>query len=326
MQKILKAFNLSTEKKIIKAICDFDTIIIHRHQRPDPDAYGSQMGLANIIKTSFPNKKVYCVGKQYHGFDWLGKTDNIDDDVYKNALVIVCDTANQPRVDDSRYNKGKMMIKIDHHPNDDQFGDIMWVKPEASSTSELIYDLYDASKKLKINDEAGRLLYAGIVGDTGRFKYPSTSANTFRVASELAKLNFSTTEVNNIESEIDIPLARLSAYVYENLNIKDSGAAYLILSDKVLEPFNLGDESTSAVVPLPGNIKQVSSWAIFVQQKDGSYRIRLRSKGPSINELAKKFGGGGHPLAIGAVAKDDEEIKQVIEQLDTLVADYKGDK
>ncbi len=297
-------------KSIVNSIKEFDTIIIHRHQRPDPDAIGSQMGLANIIKESFPSKNVYCVGKQYHGFDWLGTADEIADEVYKDALVIVCDTANQPRVDDERYNQGKKMIKIDHHPNDDQFGDIMWIHEDASSTSELIYDLYANSEDLRINAEAGRCLYAGIVGDTGRFKYPSTTAHTFEVAAGLAKLDFSTNAINQIESEIDIPLARLSAYVYQNIEIMDSGAAYIVLSNEVLEPFELGDDSTSAVVPLPGNINAVKAWAIFVQQKDGTYRIRLRSKGPVINELAKQFGGGGHPLASGAVAKDDEEIKK----------------
>ncbi|MCL0329969.1 DHH family phosphoesterase [Apilactobacillus xinyiensis] len=312
-------------KSIVQSIEDFDTIIIHRHQRPDPDAIGSQMGLANIIKASFPSKKVYCVGKQYHGFDWLGETDEIDDDVYSKALVIVCDTANQPRVDDERYDKGKKMIKIDHHPNDDQFGDIMWIHEDASSTSELIYDLYNNSDDLKINDEAGRLLYAGIVGDTGRFKYPSTTAHTFQVAAGLAKLDFSTNDVNQIESEIDIPLARLSAYVYQNIEIMDSGAAYIVLSNDVLEPFELGDDSTSAVVPLPGNINAVKAWAIFVQQKDGTYRIRLRSKGPVINELAKCFGGGGHPLASGAIAKDDDEIKEAIKQLNEVVLNAKGE-
>ncbi|GAA6114030.1 bifunctional oligoribonuclease/PAP phosphatase NrnA [Apilactobacillus apinorum] len=325
MNKILNLLNISPQRKIIKAICDFDTIIIHRHQRPDPDAYGSQMGLAEIIKTSFPNKKVYCVGKQYNSFDWLGKTDEIDDEVYKNALVIVVDTANQPRVDDDRYTQGKMMIKIDHHPNDDQFGDIMWVVPESSSTSELIYDLFESSHRLKISSNAGRLLYAGIVGDTGRFKYPSTSANTFRVASKLAQLDFSTTEVNTIESSIDLPMARLSAYVYENLDITDNGAASIVLTDEILKKYELINESTSAVVPLPGNINQVMSWAVFIQKEDGTFKISLRSKGPAINELAKQFGGGGHDLASGAAAQNADEIKSVISKLDEIVASYKGE-
>ncbi|GEP22582.1 DHH family phosphoesterase [Lentilactobacillus diolivorans] len=315
---------MSIQDQILNAIKKYQTIIIHRHKRPDPDAIGSQMGLAQIIQASFPSKTVLCAGKQYHGFDWLGKTDEISDDQYKEALVIVVDTANQPRVDDDRYSKGKMLIKIDHHPNDDAFGDLMWVVPEASSTSELIYDFFDANQKeLTLPAEGARLLYAGIVGDTGRFMYPSTSPHTLAVASKLTTYDFSASEVNKIEDEIDIPLARLSAYVYENLTMLDSGAAYLVLSNDVLEPFKLGDDSTSAVVPLPGKIKEVMSWAIFVQQKDGTFRIRLRSKGPAINELAKKYGGGGHPLASGAVVENEDQIKDFVKDLNDLVTNNK---
>lgn len=309
-----------TQTAILKAIKQHQTVIIHRHQRPDPDAIGSQMGLAAILKASFPEKKIYTVGKQYPGFDWLGKTDEIADEVYKDALVMVLDTANQPRVDDSRYLTGDQLIKIDHHPNDDAFGDPMWVTPEASSTSELIFDFYTAMQaELTCPDEAARVLYAGIVGDTGRFMYPATSPHTMQVAGQLMTFNFSASDINQKEDEISIPLARLSAFVYENLTILPSGAAYLKLSDEVLEPFALGDESTSAIVPLPGRLKEVVAWAIFVESKDHTFRIRLRSKGPSINELAKNHGGGGHALASGALAHDDDEIQQVIKELDALL-------
>ncbi|KRN79165.1 oligoribonuclease [Fructilactobacillus lindneri] len=313
---------MNIKQEIYEKINQYDTIIIHRHQHPDPDAIGSQMGLAGIIKATFPEKKIYCVGKQYKGFDWLGKTDEISDDVYQNALVIAVDTANQPRVDDNRYNTGKYLIKIDHHPNDDQFGDLMWVNTEASSVSEMIYDLYDANEALKMSDNSARLLYAGIVGDTGRFKYPATTSHTFLVASNLAQYDFSTNIIAEKEDEIDIPLSHLAAYIYQNLEISESGSAHVILTNKLVEDLHLGDDSTSAMVPLPGNIGSVVDWAIFVQQKDESYRIRLRSKGPAINELAKEHGGGGHPLASGAVAKDDIEIKQVVNQLDELTKEY----
>ena len=177
--------NMAIQEQILNEIKKFKIIIIHRHKRPDPDAIGSQMGLAQLIKESFPDKQVLCAGKQYESFEWLGKTDEIADEQYQDALVIVVDTANQPRVDDDRYTKGKALIKIDHHPNDDQFGDIMWVEPDASSTSELIYDFYDSNKdQLTLPSEGARLLYAGIVGDTGRFMYPSTSSHTLEVAAK----------------------------------------------------------------------------------------------------------------------------------------------
>lgn len=314
---------MTIQEQIFSAIKEYDTIIIHRHKRPDPDAIGSQMGLAAILKASFPEKKIFCVGKQYKSFEWLGVTDEIDDDVYKNALVIVVDTANQPRVSDDRYNQGKILIKIDHHPNDDQFGDLMWVDDEASSTSELITVFYELFEdQLKMTDNAARVLYAGIVGDTGRFKYPATTSRTFAIAAKLTEYDFDASAINQIEDEIDLPLAHLAAYVYNNLTIHENGAAYVVLSNEVLEPFNLGDESTSAVVPLPGNLKEVVSWAILVEQKDETFRVRLRSKGPQINELAKKYGGGGHPLASGAIVESSQDIDSFIEDLDIVVDRY----
>lgn len=310
---------MEIQQLILEKIKEYKNIIIHRHAHPDPDAIGSQNGLAEILKSSFPNKNIYRVGKQYDSFNWIGESDQVSDEIYDNALVIVVDTANQPRIDDTRYGNGSYLIKIDHHPNDDQFGDLMWVQDKASSTSEIIFNFFEKFDDLKLSDAGAKSLYAGIVGDTGRFKYQSTTSTTLYAASELAKYNFSTTEVSQIEDEIDLPLAKLSAYLYNNLEILPSGLAYITLTDKLIEQFNLNDHSTNAVVPLPGLINVVKTWAIFVEDEDQRYRVRLRSKELSINEIAKKHDGGGHPLASGAKAKDGKEIKQIIKELDQLL-------
>ncbi|MCF6515809.1 bifunctional oligoribonuclease/PAP phosphatase NrnA [Lactobacillus sp. S2-2] len=310
---------MEIQQLILEKIKAYKNIIIHRHAHPDPDAMGSQNGLAEILKESFPEKNIYRVGKQYDTFNWIGESDDVSDDIYSDALVIVVDTANQPRVDDMRYDTGDYLIKIDHHPNDDQFGDLMLVQENASSTSEIIFQLFEEFNELKLTDAGAKSLYAGIVGDTGRFKYQSTTSETLYAASELAKYNFSTTEVSQIEDEIDLPLSKLSAYLYNNLEILPSGLAYITLTDELIEQFNLNDHSTNAVVPLPGLINVVKTWAIFVEDQDKSYRVRLRSKDLSINEIAKKHDGGGHPLASGAKAKDSEEIKQIISELNQLL-------
>lgn len=205
------------KQEIIEAIKSFDTIIIHRHVRPDPDAYGSQGGLAEIIKASYPDKTVYTVGGRDYGLDFLRIPDIISDDAYKGALVIVCDTANQERVCDSRYTMGELIIKIDHHPNEDKYGDILWVDTTVSSTSEMIYDfyLYGKDQGLKMTDEAARLLFAGIVGDTGRFLYPSTSQRTFDYAGELIRYSFDRTELFNQMYEMERNVIKLKGYVLE---------------------------------------------------------------------------------------------------------------
>jgi phosphoesterase RecJ-like protein len=123
---------------IVNKIQAYATIIIHRHLRPDPDALGSQNGLASLIRQAYPEKKVFVAGENEDSLSYLGSMDSIPDEAYEGALVIVTDTANQPRVSDKRYVKGEYLIKIDHHPNEDPYGDICLVETQASSSSEII--------------------------------------------------------------------------------------------------------------------------------------------------------------------------------------------
>lgn len=312
---------MAIETDILAQIKKYDTIIIHRHQRPDPDAYGSQVGLAEIIRASFPKKKVYQVGEMVSRFDWLVSQDEIEDSVYDNALVIVTDTANRPRVDDERYTKGKYLIKIDHHPNDDVYGDICWVNTQASSCSEIIYDFYAACQaELTLPASAARVLYAGIVGDTGRFMYDATTPHTLRVAAALVETGIDATQLNRKLDSISEPLARLSAYVLENMVVTKHKAAYVILTREIMAKYNLSDGGTAPVVPILGKLEEVVCWTVLVEQENHSYRLRIRSKGPVINELAKEYHGGGHPLASGAMLKDASAIETYVEKLDQIAA------
>src|SRR5690625_2053688 len=127
-------------KKIIQTIKVYETFIIHRHVRPDPDALGSQAGLKEIIKQSFPDQSVYIVGEEDPSLHFLVRMDQISDRTYDQALIIVCDTANAARISDTRCDLREQIITIDHHPNVDQHGELRWVDTDVSSTSEMIYD------------------------------------------------------------------------------------------------------------------------------------------------------------------------------------------
>jgi phosphoesterase RecJ-like protein len=306
------------KEKILEAIKKYETIILHRHIRPDPDAYGSQGGLAEIIKTSFPDKKVYTVGKEETSLHFLRRLDTIEDSVYKNALVIVCDTANQDRVCDKRYTTGDMLIKIDHHPNDDAYGDVFWVDTTASSTSEMIYEFYLFGKEqgLKINDEAARLLYAGIVGDTGRFLFPSTTEKTFSYAGDLINYPFSRTDIYNQLYELEPNIIKLSGYVLQNFVMLDSGVAYMVLKKDILEQFGASASQASMLVGNLGNIKGIKVWVFFIEEEEKEIRVRFRSKGPIINVIAKKYNGGGHPLASGASITNWDTVPLIINDLE----------
>lgn len=96
-------------------------------------------------------KNIYATGTPEPSLSFLYELDDVPDEVYKGALVIVCDTANQARIDDQRYPMGDKLMKIDHHPNEDPYGDLLWVDTEASSVSEMIYELYLEGKKKDIS-------------------------------------------------------------------------------------------------------------------------------------------------------------------------------
>ncbi|QQL47607.1 DHH family phosphoesterase [Streptococcus mutans] len=305
-------------KTILAKIKAYDTIIIHRHMKPDPDALGSQVGLKEVITSNFPQKTVKVTGYNEPSLSWLAQMDDVSDKDYEGALVIVVDTANRPRIDDQRYLNGNFLIKIDHHPDEDHYGDLSYVDTKASSASEIITD-FALQNQLKLSDQAARLLYAGILGDTGRFLYPATTSKTFIIASELLKYDFDFAALARQMDSFPYKIAKLQAYVFENLEIDKNGAARIILSQKILKKFNLTDAETSAIVSSPGKIDTVQVWAIFVEQADGHYRVRLRSKSTAINEVAKRHAGGGHPLASGANSYSLVENEDIYQELKNLL-------
>ncbi|MFD1737107.1 bifunctional oligoribonuclease/PAP phosphatase NrnA [Bacillus salitolerans] len=307
------------KEQIIEAIERFDTIIIHRHVRPDPDAYGSQCGLAEILKASYPKKNVYTVGYDDPSLRFLKEMDSISNDIYEDALVIICDTANQERICDQRYHLGNLVIKIDHHPNEDPYGDIVWVDTSASSASEMIYEfyLYGMDKGLVLTQEAARLIFAGIVGDTGRFLFPSTNVKTFKYAGELVEKEF---DFPNLYEELyttPINVAHLSGYILQNFTLSNYGVATMKIKKEILQKYDVSPSDASQLVGSLGNIEGIITWVFFVEEDD-QIRVRLRSKGPIINTIAAKYRGGGHPLAAGASIYSWEEANQVVADLEHL--------
>lgn len=321
----IKLGEINLKRQIIDTIASYETIVIHRHVRPDPDAYGSQLGLKELILANYPEKRVYAVGEHEESLSFLANPDNITDDIYDDALVIVTDTANTARVDDQRYTKGKMIIKIDHHPNDDPYGDLLWVDTTASSCSEMIYELFEEGKQLAnwmLPDASARLLFAGIVGDTGRFQFPSTTVKTFKIAGELITYNFDRNQIFDGMYEMEQKLLNLQGYIYQNFKMDEYGAAHIKLTKELLTEFYVVPSEASLLVGCLGSVKDICAWVVFIEEVD-QIRVRLRSKGPVINTLAKEFNGGGHPLASGATAYSWEEAERVITRLQEVCKSYR---
>lgn len=302
--------------KIMNEIDKYETVIIHRHVRPDPDAYGSQLGLKYYLQRKFPEKSIYAVGQPESSLAFIGDLDRVRDDMYQNALVIVCDTANAPRIDDQRFNQGKDLIKIDHHPATDQYGRINYVDTNASSTSEIIFDFITHFNDINIIDESvARVLYLGIVGDTGRFLFSNTTPHTMKVASRLLEFPFNHNEILNQLGEKDPKLMPFQGYILQNFQLsEDHQYCQIKITKDVLNRFQIAPNEASQFVNTVADIKGLKIWMFGVDEGD-QIRCRLRSKGITINDIANQFGGGGHPNASGVSVENWEQFETLGEAL-----------
>ncbi|AUI72240.1 bifunctional oligoribonuclease/PAP phosphatase NrnA [Companilactobacillus alimentarius] len=304
---------------ILKKIEQYNTIVILRHQNPDPDAIGSQAGLSAILQEVFPQKKFYITGTDLSVLDWIGKMQDIPDELYKDSLVIAVDTANARRIDNNgAYKNAKEIIKIDHHPNVDPFGDINWVDASFSSCAEMIFSFTEAIQGFQLTKTIAEKLYAGIIGDTVRFLNGETSYRTLLTSAKLAKTGIDISKISLQEDEMSLQVAHLEAYILNHLKITDSGFGYIVIRKDILEDFNLDDGEIDHVVPLIGRINKVNNWIVVSEKDLNRFRINLRSKCIPINGVAEEYGGGGHPLASGTYVDSIDKVKDLISDMDKL--------
>ncbi|UEX90975.1 DHH family phosphoesterase [Staphylococcus ratti] len=290
---------MNTFEDIQLKIKEYQTIIIHRHVRPDPDALGSQTGLQKYIQAKYPEKHVYCVGSDEPTLSLFGKMDSVDDTLYENALVIVCDTANAPRIDDHRYDKGNYLIKIDHHPPVDNYGMLNYVDTSSSSTSEIIFSMIHAAQDEQlINKAIASALYLGIVGDTGRFLFNNTTPHTMNAAATLLEQDIDHHDLLNKMAEKEPYLLAFQGYVLQNFQLDEDGFCKVQITNDILKTYQIPPNEASLFVNAVAEIKGLRIW-VFAVDEGTEIRCRIRSKGIVINDVAQAFGGGGHPNASG---------------------------
>jgi bifunctional oligoribonuclease and PAP phosphatase NrnA len=309
---------------ILEKIKEYKTITIHMHIRPDGDCYGAGFGLKNILTETFPEKNVYVVGEESDYVSFIGKPDIITDDTFKGALSICIDTAATSRVSDQRFNLADYVIKIDHHIPVQDFGDYQYVDTTRAASAQIILEFYLKFKdQLKFNIEAAKALYTGIVTDTGRFRYRSVTADTFKDVAFLVDFGLDFTE---ILSKLDIKseeLLKLKGYVLQNFEKTPNGVAYIKMKPEIIEKFNVSHEEATSLVNELSVLEDCPVWMLFAEYENNIVRGRLRSRAPAIDKLANKYDGGGHKLACGANLGNWEKVEVLLKDADQLVKEYK---
>lgn len=317
-------FQGSIYKKIFRKIKKYNTIVIARHVGPDPDALGSVLGLKQAILNTFPHKKVYAVGCPASKFRYLGTLDNVTNEMYENSLLIVLDTPDAKRVDGVNPSKFRYTIKIDHHPYVETFCKIEWVDDTYSSASEMVLELIYYTK-LKMSTEVAEKLYIGLVADTDRFMFKTSTARTFYNVSRL--LDETELDITKIYPKLYTrPLKEIQfqGFLSKHLTVTEHGFGYVKLPQELLDEEQVDAATAGNLINNFNFIDEMIAWGFFSYDKTtGLIRGSLRSRGPVINEIAKQFGGGGHAMASGCRLHTFEEVDEMILKLDQVCKEYR---
>ena len=310
-------------KEIYKQIKKYDTIVLARHIGVDPDALASQTSLRDAIKLTFPEKKVLALGSGSSKFNYLSPLDKMEEIDYEKSLLIVLDTPDKKRVDIENFDLFKYKIKIDHHPFIEKMCDLELIDDKASSACQLVIELLYETK-LKRNETIMKNLYIGMVTDTNRFLFTNTTSRTFLLASQvMEEYNF---DLNNLYLPIYLrPLneLRLEGYISLNMQITENGVGHIKITDDILKKFKADASSAGNMVNNFNFVDEILVWLTVSEDiKNNIFKVSIRSRGPVINKVAEKYGGGGHKLASGVRFTTLEEVDFLINDLDKVCKEY----
>lgn len=312
--------------QILRAIKKYPKIVVFRHVIPDFDALGTQWGVATWIKENFPKKQVKVVGEDHPTFTprLYPKMQKVSNKFFdKNTLAIVVDTANQERIDDPRHHLANMVIKIDHHPNVQPYGDICLVETDTCAASELWMRIltYYGLKKFHLSKKTATFLYSGIAGDSGRFMYKSTTPGTFLMAKTLLETGINAHDDVYLKMyEKTLEDLKITAYLLNHYHVSPKGVAYYVLSHQEQSDLGMLAAQGKDNVNLFSNIQGVHIWCSISEDiKDKVWRVSIRSKKVTINQIAQKYSGGGHAQASGCKLSKIEDLPNLIADLDKLL-------
>ena len=306
-------------RKILQEILQYDKIIIHRHSNPDGDALGSQIGLRLIIEENFPGKKVFTVGDPAKRYSFMArsKMDEIDDSVYGGALAIILDTSAKSLISDERYTLAARTVRIDHHIFCEKIADLELVDTSFESCAGLVA-AFAKECGLRLTPLAAKTLYTGMITDSGRFRYDSTSAQTFRTAAFLFEQEFDTNDIYRNLYTDDFAHIRLKAEFVLKIKFTEHKVAYIYTTLEEAKAIGADTFAISrGMVGTMAEIRGIDVWVNFTETEDGVL-CEIRSSKYNINPIAVKYGGGGHKKASGATVADREEAMRMLADLDKL--------
>ncbi|MFP4478556.1 MAG: DHH family phosphoesterase [Candidatus Izemoplasmatales bacterium] len=311
-------------KKLFDLIDAYDSIVIARHKNPDLDAYGSQFGLYYALKDKYQDKNIYIVGDT-NNLNYFGEFDQVDNEIRKESLVIILDTVARQMLREVDYSYYKELVLIDHHRNDPDIEHDYYIKDiNASSTAEMVADML-LKENMRINLQSAKSLYMGIIGDTGRFRFNSTTPKTFLITSKLLETGFNLQEIHDLVYLETFKEKKIKSIFFESVQLTDKNVAYRKNTKEFLEEYGLDSHYVSrALVGQMAGIKEIPIWVNFTYDpEENNIKCEIRSRDYEVLSVAKKYGGGGHLRACGCSLSRWQETDYVLKDLDLLLEEEK---
>lgn len=304
-------------KKLDEILTGAGTVALAGHIRPDGDCAGSALAVYNYIKTYYPKVDVTLYLEPIpNKFQFLSRAGEIVHDCGKDRahdLFIALDCGDTGRLGDAvkYFDSAKKTACIDHHVSNESFADENYIFPDASSTSELVFELLP---KERITKEIAECIYLGMVHDTGVFQYSCTSAKTMETAGFLMETGIDFTKIVDdtfytktfVQNRI-MGKALLEAKLYHDGKIIAS-----VVTAEDMERFEVLPKHLDGIVNQLRITKGVEVAVFLYENKDGTYKASTRCNGDvDLAKIAVAFGGGGHKKAAGFSIKKEEPEKMI---------------
>lgn len=303
--------------QLYDAIAAAEIITIFRHQRPDCDALGSQFGLKKWIRDNFPEKKVYALGFEQATQGKFPAPDWTEDREVRDSLAIVLDTANLERADDQRLQTASYMIRIDHHPKTQDFGDLLLINDKAAATCEILANFFASTNSI-VSSETAEYLYMGLLTDTLCFKTSNTTADTLKAAAYLAGFSIDIPVINRLLFDHPYSWFSFDGCLYQLVDVRGGKMACAIVTDDILKKYHLSGGEARNHVDLFSDVIEFEIWAMFTERIENGvsyYDGSVRSKKIVINDIVQSYGGGGHKNAAGVKDLSEAQMHELIDRL-----------
>ncbi len=289
------------KRSILNAIERAQIISVFRHINPDHDALGSQWGLITWLKHKYPHKQIIACGfhQTVKGVEYPLEEAS-SDQIIESSLAIVLDSANQARIDDQRFALANQIIKIDHHPETDHYGDIVWVDPSKASTCEMVTSLLKDAQQKPLPSDVSALLLGGIMSDTIMFSIKSTSQFTLSMAAYLMESDVNINDIYQKLYHISLKDYHFINFIRSQATFHESGLLVTFVSHDDLIRHKMHPNLAKEYIYALANVHEVEVWALFIEidvDDQWLYNGSIRSKNVAINQIAAQYNGGGHPLA-----------------------------